>query len=39
MTFHHVAKNIVLERDTKFTSRFWKELFAELGTKLAFNTS
>ena len=34
---HGVQKKIVLERDVKFTSKFWKELFAGLGTKLAFS--
>lgn len=36
---HSVLKNIVSNRDAKFTSKFWKELFAVLGTKLAFNTT
>lgn len=36
---HGVPKKIVLDRDAKFTSRFWKELFVGLGTKLAFNTT
>ena len=26
-----VSKNIVLDRDAKFSSKFWKELFAGLG--------
>lgn len=34
-----VMKNIVSDRDVKLTSKFWKELFACLGTKLAFSTS
>ena len=25
--------------DAKFTSKFWRELFVGLGTKLAFNTT
>ena len=29
---HGVLKNIVLDGDTNFTSKFWKELFASLGT-------
>ena len=32
-----VPKNIVSYKDRKFTSKFWKELFASLGTELAFN--
>ena len=34
---HIVTKNIVSNRDAKFTSMFWKELFVGLGTELAFN--
>ena len=36
---HGVPKNIVLDRDAKFTSKFWKELFVGFGTELAFNTT
>ena len=36
---HGVPKNIVSDKDAKFTSKFWKELFAGLGTELAFNTT
>ena len=36
---HGVSKNILSDRDVKFTSRFWKELFLGLGTELAFNTT
>jgi len=34
-----VPKKIVLDMDAKFTSKFWKELFAGLGIKLAFGTT
>lgn len=36
---HGVIKKIVLDRDVKFTSRFWKWLFAGLVTKFAFSTT
>ena len=36
---HGVLKNIVSEKDAKFTSKFWKDLFAGLGTELAFSTN
>ena len=36
---HGFPKAIVSDRDPKFTSNFWKGLFAYLGTKLKFNTS
>ena len=36
---HEFPKEIVSNRDVKFTSKFWKGLFANLGTKLNFNTS
>ena len=36
---HGVLKKIVLEKDEKFTSKFWKELFVGLGIELAFSTS
>jgi len=34
-----VLKNILSDRDANFTSKFWKELFAGLGTELAFNAT
>jgi len=36
---HDAPKNIVLDGDLKFTSKFWKLLFAGLVTKLAFSTA
>ena len=36
---HGLPKAIVSDRDVKFTSNFWKGLFADLGTKLNFGTS
>ena len=36
---HGVPKKIISNRYAKFTSIFWKELFAGLGTELAFNTT
>ena len=36
---HGVPKNIVSDKDSKFTSKFWKELFAGLGIELAFSTT
>nr|ADB85340.1 putative retrotransposon protein [Phyllostachys edulis] len=34
---HGVPKTIVLDRDVKFISYFWKTLWAKLGTKLLFS--
>jgi hypothetical protein len=36
---HGMPKKIVSDRDTKFTSNFWKSLMAVLETKLLFSTT
>ena len=36
---HGMPKEIISNRDTKFTSIFWKSLFVGLETKLLFSTS
>jgi hypothetical protein len=36
---HGVPKKIVSDRDSRFTSHFWRELWRLLGTKLAMSTS
>ena len=36
---HGVPVSIVLDRDARFTSRFWPSLQAALGTRLHFNTT
>ena len=36
---HGLPKIIISDRDVKFTSAFWKALFAELGTQLNFSTA
>jgi hypothetical protein len=36
---HGLPKVIVSDRDTKFTSAFWKQLHARLGTKLSMSTA
>jgi hypothetical protein len=36
---HGMHKKIVSDRDTQFTSSFWKSLFSCLETKLLFNSS
>ena len=39
MRLHGVPKAIASNRDAKFTSKFLKDLFAILGTELAFSTT
>ena len=36
---HGLPKAIVFDKDVKFTSNFWKGLFADLATKLNFSTT
>lgn len=36
---HGLPKTIISDRDVKFTSAFWRALFAELGTPLNFSTA
>jgi hypothetical protein len=36
---HGIPEMMISDRDVKFTSTFWKELFAGLDTNLNFNTS
>jgi hypothetical protein len=36
---HGIPKMVISDRDVKFTSSFWKELFAGINTNLNFNMS
>jgi hypothetical protein len=36
---HGVPVSIILDRDPRFTSRFWQSLQAAMGTKLNFSTA
>jgi hypothetical protein len=37
--FHEIPKEIVLDRDTKFTSNLWRGLLKGFGTNLNFSTT
>jgi len=37
--FHGLPKDIVLDRDPKFTSKFWRALWKKIGLELKMNTS
>ena len=37
--YHRILKYIVSDRDTRFTARFWRELFTTVGTKLKLSTA
>ena len=39
VSLHGVPKEIVSDRGTQFTSRFWKKFQEDLGTKLSFSTA
>ena len=39
MSLHGVPKEIVSDRGTQFTSRFWKKFQEAMGTKLSFSTA
>ena len=39
VSLHGVPKEIVSDRGTQFTSRFWKKFQEALGTKLSFSTA
>lgn len=36
---HGFPKKIISDRDAKFTSKFWKDLFVGLGNEFTFNTT
>ena len=39
MRLHRIPESIVSDRDTKFTSIFWKELHRLMGSKLLMSTA
>ena len=36
--WHSIPKMVISDKDVKFTSSFWKELFAGINTNLNFST-
>ena len=36
---HEMQKNIILDRDSMFTSRFWRALWKKLGTEFKMSTT
>ena len=37
--YHGLPHKIISDRDSKFTSNFWRAVFQAIGTKLAFSTA
>ena len=36
---HRIPQVVISDRDVKFTSAFWKTLFARLGNQIQFSTT
>ena len=36
---HGLPRRIISDRDSKFTSNFWKEIFEAIGTQISFSTA